>query len=247
MRTSVRGVVSRLQSILSARDADGLSDSDLLLRFVQTSDPIAFEVIVRRHGPMVLGVCRRLLRDCADADDAFQATFMVLVRRAASLSRPERLAGWLNRTAYITARKMRTSRNRRQSLQVPLEELSIQDPVADIIWRKLTPIFDEELHKLPDRLRLPIVLCFLEGRSKRASAAILGWPEGTISSRLQRARELLQSRLSKRGIALSSGVFNLALFKAAASASLPPALVSSTIQSASQIAAAHYCPARWRC
>jgi RNA polymerase sigma factor (sigma-70 family) len=236
MPTSVNGALSRLKTLLSVRESDQFSDRELLLRFVQTSDQVAFELIVRRHGPMVLGVCRRLLRNSADADDAFQATFMVLVRRAASLSQPEKLAGWLNRTAYITARKIRNSLAYRRAQQVPLNEPATDAPVAEIIWRELAPIFDEELHRLPDRLRLPIVLCFLEGRTKRATAAILGWPEGTISSRLQRARELLRCRLTRRGIALSTGVFSLALFHATASAAVPALLLSSTIQSASQIA-----------
>ncbi len=126
----------------------------------------------------------------------------------------------------------------RQSVnQFPIPDIPIESPVAEIVWRELRPIFDEELNRLPDKLRLPVVLCFLEGQTKRSAARSLGWPEGTFSCRLQQARELLQSRLARRGITLSAGAVTLALFEGTAAAAVSPALASTTVQALSLIAA----------
>jgi RNA polymerase sigma factor (sigma-70 family) len=231
------GMIQRLHSLLAHADSDERSDGELLCRFAGQADADAFAVIVRRHGPMVLGVCRRLLHNSADADDAFQATFAVLIRKAASLSRPQQLAGWLFQVAYRTARRARAARLRRQARQIPLHEIPVEAPIADVVWRELKPIFDEEVNRLPEKLRLPVVLCYMEGRTKRAAAQALGWPEGTLSCRLQQARELLQSRLARRGVTASAGALTLALGQGTASAAVPTSLVSSTVQSASLIAA----------
>jgi RNA polymerase sigma factor (sigma-70 family) len=236
MTQSVSGLVGRLTRAFAVCDAAEAGDADLLERFRSHADAAAFEAIVRRHGPMVLGACRRLLRSATDADDAFQATFAILIRRAGSLTRPERLAGWLFQVAYRTARRARAIGLRRASTHFALQDVPVEEPVADIVWRELRPIFDEEVNRLPEKLRLPVVLCFLEGQTKRAAAKSLGWPEGTFSCRLQQARELLQSRLARRGVTLSSGALAVALFEGTASAALSPALVSSTVQSLSLIA-----------
>jgi RNA polymerase sigma factor (sigma-70 family) len=225
--------IRKMGGTLVASGDAGLSDSQLLERIrTRTDDAAAFEALVRRHGPMVLGVCRRLLSELADADDAFQATFMVLVRRAQSLRRPERLAGWLYQVAYRTARQARARSARRRAREQRLIDVPAPEPVAELVWRDLRPVFDAELSRLPECYRLPVVLCFLEGRSKRDAARALGWPEGTLSSRLQRARELLRGRLARRGLPLSAGVLPLALFEGTASAAVPPVLVTSTIHAA---------------
>jgi Flp pilus assembly protein CpaB len=237
MANPAAGFVNRMRKLLAATDAVDQGDEDLVRRFCSGSDAEAFEVIVRRHGPMVLGVCRRLLGNDADADDAFQATFAVLARKAASLSHPEQLAGWLFQVAYRTARRARTIDRRRQARLAPLREASVESPIAEVIWREFRPIFDEEIARLPEKLRLPVVHCFLEGRSKRVAARLLGWPEGTISSRLQQARELLRDRLARRGVALSTSTATVALLQATASATVPPALVASTVCSAPLAAA----------
>ncbi len=231
------GMIQRLHNLLARAEGDEQSDRDLLSRFADQADADAFAAIVRRHGPMVLGICRRLLDDWADADDAFQATFAILIRKAASLSHPQQLAGWLFQVAYRTARRARAGRLRRQSRQVPLHEIPVEAPVADFVWRELRPIFDEEINRLPDKLRLPVVLCYLEGRTKLASAQALGWPEGTFSCRLQQARELLQARLARRGVTASAAALTTALAQASASAVVPASLISSTVESASLIAA----------
>ena len=233
----LNGVVGRMTAMLAVSEAADRSDSDLLRGFISRSDAGAFEAIVRRHGPMVLGVCRRLLRNAADAEDAFQATFIVLVRRARSLRRPERLAGWLYQVAYRVARKARQRLAQRinQTLSV---DVPVDDPVPQIVWNELRPIFDDELNRLPEKLRLPVVLCFLEGLTKREAARRLEWPEGTVSSRLQTAREALRIRLGARGLALSVSVFHIALFQGTAPAAIPATLLSATIQSTTATAAA---------
>jgi len=233
MKHTLGGVIGRLRDAVLLCDFAKQSDGDLVQRFAHTSDAAAFEAIVRRHGPMVLGVCQRVLRHGADADDAFQATFAVLVRKAGSLSRPERLAGWLFQVANRTARRARGDRIRRQAREAPLPDLPVEAPTAEIVWRELQPIFDEEVARLPEKLRLPVILCFLEGQSKRAAAQSLGWAEGTFSCRLQQARELLRNRLARRGIALSAGAIDLALLEGAAAAAVPTSLISNTIQTAS--------------
>jgi RNA polymerase sigma factor (sigma-70 family) len=227
------GFIRTMGGTLVARGDAGLSDVQLLERIRSGSeDAAACEALVRRHGPMVLGVCRRLLGESADADDAFQATFMVFVRRARSLRRPERLAGWLYQVAYRTARQARARSVRQRAREQPLVDVPAPEPVAELVWRDLRPVFDAELNRLPEHYRLPVVLCFLEGRSKRDAARALGWAEGTLSSRLQRARELLRGRLARRGLPLSAGVLPLALFEGTAGAAVPQVLLTSTIHAA---------------
>jgi RNA polymerase sigma factor (sigma-70 family) len=226
---ALRSAVHRLRQVVSAPPAG--PDAELLRAFTKRRDAGAFEQIVRRHGPMVLGVCRRVLRDAADADDAFQATFLVLVRKAGSLRAPDRLAGWLHQVAHRVARKARALRLNRARRQGELFDVPAGEPPAEILWRELRPIFDAEMDRLPDRLRLPAVLCLLKGHSKADAARLLGWPVGTLSCRLQRARECLRARLAARGLTLSAGALAVALFEGAGSAAVPDRLIASTIQS----------------
>jgi RNA polymerase sigma factor (sigma-70 family) len=233
---TLRSAVRRLRRVVAAPAAG--PDAELLRAFTTRRDAGAFESIVRRHGPMVLGVCRRVLRDASDADDAFQATFLVLVRKAGSLRAPDRLAGWLHQVAHRVARKLRTLRLNRARLEGVLFDVPAGEPPAEVVWRELRPIFDAELDRLPDRLRLPAVLCLLEGQSKGEAARALGWPEGTVSCRLQRARERLRVRLAARGLTLSAGALAAAMFEGAGSAAVPDRLIESTIQSVSNPATA---------
>jgi RNA polymerase sigma factor (sigma-70 family) len=228
---ALRSIVRRLRQVTAPSIGAMCSDAELVRAFGLRREPTAFEQIVRRHGPMVLGVCRRVLRESADADDAFQATFLVLVLKAASLNRPERLAGWLHQVAHRTSRKLRATRLRRSRNQVELADVPGESP-ADIVWRELRPIFDDELNRLPDKLRLPAVLCFLEGHSKGDAARSLGWPEGTLSGRLQQARERLRLRFAARGLTLSAGTLAVALFEAAGSVAVADSLLASTLQHA---------------
>lgn len=233
----LNGVVRRVRTVLALREAEELDDAGLLRGFA-AGNADCFAAIVRRHGPMVLGVCRRLLPNPADTEDAFQAAFIVLVRKARSLRHPERLAGWLYQVAYRVARKARRRVVDRRDKERALVDAVAEAPVPDLVWRELRPVLDEELNRLPENLRLPVVLCFLQGLTKREAARRLSWPEGTVSSRLQHARERLRVRLSARGLALSAGVLHLALFHGTAPAAVPAALIVSTTNTATAAALA---------
>jgi RNA polymerase sigma factor (sigma-70 family) len=227
----LNGTIRRVRALLAPRDT-ARDDAELLRGFARGDDADAFTALVRRHGPMVLGACRRLLPNLADAEDAFQATFIVLARKAGSLRRPERLAGWLYQVAFRVARKARRRAAQLAGRERSLTEIPTDAPVPELVWRELRPLLDEELGRLPERLRLPVVLCFLEGLTKREAARRLSWPEGTVSSRLQAARERLRERLTRRGLALSAGLLHLALFQNTAPAAVPAALAVAITQTA---------------
>jgi RNA polymerase sigma factor (sigma-70 family) len=178
---------------------------------------------------MVLGVCRRVLGNDADADDAFQATFLVFVRKARGLARPEQAAGWLHAVALRVARKARATRAlRREREGAAVENLDVQGPAsADPAARDLRRTLDEELDRLPEKYRLPIVLCELEGRTLEEAAQLLGWPKGTVAGRLSRGREILRKRLSRRNVGLPLFL----MFPVPAVITAPPSesLVSATV------------------
>jgi RNA polymerase sigma factor (sigma-70 family) len=213
------------------RDGGGMTDGQLLGCFVEHQDSAAFEALLRRHGAMVWGVCRRLLRDPHDVEDAFQATFLVLVRKAASIASRERLGGWLHGVAYRTALGARAGIARRRQKERPFEIVSQPEARAERCWSELLPLLDRELGRLPDKYRLPVVLCELEGRSRKEVAGQLGIPEGTLSSRLAYARKRLANRLGHRGVALSAGALGL-LLSQEASAAVPFSLLLSTAKAA---------------
>lgn len=210
-----------------------MTDEELLDRFVSCRDAAAFESLVRRHGPMVLGVCRRILRNPQDAEDAFQATFLILVRKAASLSQRELLGNWLYGVAYRTALDARAAAIRRQKREKQVNampEPEIRDDSAE--WRDLRPLLDRELNRLPDKYRIPVVLCDLDGMTRQEAAEKLDIPVGTLSGRLTTAREMLAKRLTRRGLTLSGGALVAALSPSAVSAAVPSPLVASTVQAA---------------
>jgi RND family efflux transporter MFP subunit len=179
----------------------GRSDADLLARFVGGRDEAAFELLLRRYGPMVLGVCRRVLADRNDADDAFQATFLVLARKAGAIGRAGVVAAWLHRVAHRAALRVRADRARRGAREQPgADELPGPTP-PDPGWAELGRVLDEEVGRLPARHRAAFILCCLEGKTGEEAARLLGCPAGTVSSRLTRARERLRDRLTRRGFA----------------------------------------------
>lgn len=182
-------------------DPGEVSDQQLLELFATQKDEAAFAALVHRHGPLVLAVCRRVLGPGPDVEDAFQATFLVLVQKAARLRRPELLANWLYGVAYRIARKLRTTAEtrRRHEARKLHPVFTLTEPGAE----ELRPILDEELHRLPEKYRVAVVLCYLQGKTNEEAAQQLHWPTGTVKGRLARARDLLRSRLVRRGVTLS--------------------------------------------
>jgi RNA polymerase sigma factor (sigma-70 family) len=205
------------------------SDRHLLVRFAQHRDTAAFTSLVQRHGPMVLGVCRRILHDTHDADDAFQTTFLLLVRKASSLRNPERIGPWLHGVACRTAMKARSLRCRNRTRQQPLCEVMAEDS-TDPAWRDLRPILDDAVRALPEKYREPFVLCYLEGLTNAEAARRLACPSGTVATRLSRARDLLRARLTRRGVTLSAAGLALALATGAATASVSPSLLAVVLR-----------------
>jgi RNA polymerase sigma factor (sigma-70 family) len=223
-------VVHHLRRAALLRDGAGLTDAELLEAFVSRRDGASFEALVRRHGPMVLGVCGRVLRDPHDAEDAFQATFLVLVRRAATVVPRERVGNWLYGVAYRTALEARRLAARRRARERQVEDMPQPTAEPDAGWHELRPLLDRELSRLPDKYREPVVLCHLEGRTRQEAARHLGLPVGTVSGRLTTARRLLAKRLSRHGLTLSAGGLAAVLTPEAATAAVPSALVASTVQ-----------------
>jgi RNA polymerase sigma factor (sigma-70 family) len=217
--------------------AGGLSDAELLERFVSQRDAAAFEVLLWRHGPMVLGVCRRLLRHEHDAEDAFQATFLTLAKKAGSIGRREACAAWLHRVACHVALNARAATAVRTRRERPWRDVAAGDDHDDLVWRDLRPVLDEEVRRLPAKYRTPFVLCYLEGKTNDEAARQLGCPTGTVLSRLARARERLRTCLTRRGVTLSAGALAVALAGSASAASVPAGLVETIARAVSAVSA----------
>jgi RNA polymerase sigma factor (sigma-70 family) len=228
-------VIEHLRKVVLC-DGAGIGDGELLGRFIERHDGVAFAALVKRHGPMVWGVCRRLLGH-HDAEDAFQATFIVLVRKAASVMPREMLGNWLYGVAHQTALQARRSAARRKTREVQVTDIPDTEAVQQDRWPDLQPLLDQELSRLPDHYRAVIVLSDLEGKTRKEVAQLLGLPEGTVASRLVRARSLLAKRLTRRGVALSCGALAAALSENVASSAMPVSVVDSTIRAANLFAA----------
>lgn len=219
-------MMQRVRAILGAPAGADVSDRELLERFMRVRDEAAFETLVRRHGPLVLGVCRRVLGNVADAEDAFQATFLILARRAGSVSWNASIAGWLYQVAYHVSSRARRAAARRQMHELRAPPMTASaDSASD---RDLRPILDDELHRLPEKYRLPLLLCYVHGRSREEAAEELGWTMGEVKGRLERGREMLRGRLVRRGV-LASGAALPALRSEEALA-VSVNLVSTTVQ-----------------
>jgi RNA polymerase sigma factor (sigma-70 family) len=216
----------------------GLSEGQLLERFATRMDEAAFEVILARYGPMVLGVCHRFLHHSHDIEDAFQATFLILVRKAGSLKDRELLGHWLYGVAYRVAVRARAHAVRtRLRNESGIEDLrDVSDPSRESDWRDLSPVLDAEVNRLPERFRAPIILCLIEDRTHEEAARALGWPVGTVKSRLARGRERLRARLTRLGLAPSAALLGFALAPDPVRAAVPTALAHATLQAARRIA-----------
>jgi RNA polymerase sigma factor (sigma-70 family) len=219
-------VIRHLRS--AAGGADGATDEHLLQRFAHHRDGPAFAALVERHGPMVLGVCRRILRDPQDADDAFQATFLILVHKTGSITRPQALASWLYHTALRTARRAKTRRDHRRNRESVLDDLPAAGSTEDLAWHELRPALDEEVSRLPRKYRDAIVACYFQEQTYAEAAENLGLPAGTVSSRLARARDILRKRLLHRGLTLSAGLLITLLSRAALAAAVRDTLREAT-------------------
>jgi RNA polymerase sigma factor (sigma-70 family) len=231
----LNAVLQRLRAA-GERDGAGSTDGELLTRFLNQRDDDALAALVERHGPMVWGVCRRVLRNPHDAEDAFQATFLVLVSKAATVAPREMVANWLYGVAHQTAVRLRATAAKRGVREMQLKEKP-EPAVAEARVSELLPFLDQELSRLPERFRGPIVLCDLEGKTRKEAARQLGCPEGTVASRLARARDVLAKRMARHGLAVSGGSLGAALSQSGASAGVPDAVVSGTIQVATLLAA----------
>ncbi len=223
-----RPVLRYIRRMVEPKQAGRVSDEILLERFCTASDGDAFASLVERHGPLVMGVCCRMLKDIHDAEDVFQATFLVLVRKARSIAKPECLAPWLYGVAYRTALRARSIAAKRRFHERQAAESQHLEIDMDFIWRDLRPILDEEIHRLPHSYQAPLVLCYFAGKTKEETARILDLPVGTVSSRLARARERLRARLTRRGLALSAGLFAGTLSSHALAASVSISLIEAT-------------------
>jgi len=212
-----------------------LGDGALLDRFVAKRDESAFETLLQRHGPMVLGVCRRMLRDPQQVEDAFQVTFIVFLRKARSLHRRELLGNWLYGVAYRTALKARGAAARRAQREQPLGEVRDPSNEGELTERDVKLALDEAVNHLPAKYRQPIVYCYLEGNSVNEAAARLGCPAGTVAGRLARAKEMLRTRLIKRGITVSAPLL-VALSSQDASACVPAALITKMLRAVTILA-----------
>jgi RNA polymerase sigma factor (sigma-70 family) len=226
-RGQLNTFLRRLRHVVRPRP-DGPSDGQLLERFVQGRDAEAFELLVWRHGAMVMNVGLRVLRRLHDAEDAFQATFLTLARKAGTIGKGESVGSWLYKVAYRIALRSRNTAPTRSLPREPLPDASSAEPIADLLWRELHSVLDEEINQLPDKYRAAFVLCHLEGQTIEAAARSLGCPPATVGTRLARARELLRRRLVDRGFDLSVLLQSRHVF-----AALPAALVDSTVRAVS--------------
>jgi RNA polymerase sigma factor (sigma-70 family) len=234
MATNLNNVLRHIHNLV-APPGGSQTDGELLSRFVATRDEASFAALVRRHGPMVLAVCRRLLRHEQDAEDCFQATFLVLARKAATVKR-ESVGSWLYAVAYRTSLEARAVNARRRKREKQVEDMPHPEvmPSEAQDWR---PWLDRELNRLPEKYRAAIVACDLEGRSRKEAARLLDLTEGTLSSRLARGHRLLAQRLAPYGLSLPGAAVAAALCESAAAAHVPAALVSATTKIAVLVAA----------
>jgi RNA polymerase sigma factor (sigma-70 family) len=233
-------VMQPLQTIIQrfrppATAAGGVSDALLLERFLGGRDEAAFELLVWRHGPMVLGVCRRILHDAHEAEDAFQATFLTLARKGRSIGQRESISSWLYTVAYRIACRASGRRANRARHEQPLDDLPVvghePEPAERLAGEELKPLLDREVSRLPEKYRVAFILCYLEGKTNEEAARQLGCPKGTILSRLARARERLRRSLTQRGVTLGVGPFAVLLAEQVRSlGEVSPVLVNATVQ-----------------
>lgn len=225
-------VLHQLDTLFRVGVVGDLSDGQLVQRFLDArdgADQAAFAALVERHGPMVLRVCRQVLGDSHDVQDAFQATFLVLVRKAGSVRKADSVASWLYGVAHRVAVRAKADAARRRAHERRGAVMAAES-LGGAGQAESCSVLHEEIARLPERYREPVVLCYLEGLTTEAAAQRLGWPRGTVLSRLSRARERLRGRLTRRGLAPSAGLLVAWLSPGASTAGMPAALLEATVR-----------------
>ena len=225
---TLAGVFRKIHSLAGTNECD----AQLLQQFITQRDEVAFAALLQLHGPMVFAVCRQVLGDTHDAEDAFQATFLVLARKAGSVRQQDSLAAWLHRVALNIARTARINALKRQAHERQAVLMSESKPIDEVAPTDLQPVVLAEVDRLPTKYRVPVVLCYFEGKTHDEAARQLGWPLGTVKGRLSRARDLLCTRLTRRGLALSASGLTAALTPNFAMSQVPAALLARTLDSA---------------
>jgi RNA polymerase sigma factor (sigma-70 family) len=200
-------VVKYLRDLVRPPGSAEPADYQLLERFITHREEAAFTALMVRHGPMVHGLCQRLLQHEQDAEDTFQATFLILARKARTIRKHASLASWLYGVAYRLSLKARVSAARRRARERKANVIVNPDHSAEAARREMQSVVDEELNRLPAKWRTPLILCYLEGKTQEEAAEVLGWPVGSMSWRLSRAKARLRDRLTRRGMALAAGTF----------------------------------------
>jgi RNA polymerase sigma factor (sigma-70 family) len=219
-KQALNGVVRAIRHVAAVQGYRELADRELLDRFVGARDEAAFTALIERHGPMVFGVCRRALPSFHDAEDACQATLLVLARKAASIRKKTSLGIWLHGVACRVAANLKRDHTRRNKREQGLDAFAPKDPAAEVTWREAQAILDKEMQRLPERYRAPLILCYLECLTRDEAAKQLGLSPTTLHGRLERARDLLRHRLAKRGLTLAAVMSAAALSETAAQAAL---------------------------
>jgi RNA polymerase sigma factor (sigma-70 family) len=225
-------LLRQIRRLVAAQCPSQQLDRQLLQRFLADRDEASFAALVQRHGTMVLGVCRSVLHHQQDAEDVFQAAFLVLARKAHTVRKQQALGSWLHGVAYRLALKAKARVNRRRAREKPAEDQMSASSADDLTWRELRLILHEELHGLPDKYRAPLLLCYWEGKTRDEAAEQLGLTGSALKKRLERGRNLLQSRLTRRGLAPSAALFGTLLVENGARAAVCSVLTNSTAKAA---------------
>src|SRR5439155_18653283 len=233
---ALQKVVRHIRRMTGRRPDPASDDRELLRRFCRLRDEEAFAELLRKHGPMVREVCRRLLGQDADADDAFQAVFLVLVRQAGTIRKRQALASWLYGVAYRVCQKARREAVRRHQRETRAARNVTRDPGKETAWRELCAELDAELYRLSEAYRAPLIHCYLQGQTRDQAARELGLALRTLDRRLERGRDILRRRLERRGLTLSATLLVMALSQRAATGALPSSLLAGTVQAAVPIA-----------
>jgi RNA polymerase sigma factor (sigma-70 family) len=227
-----------LSDTVFAQGAETWTDAELLQSFFTAGREAAFAALVHRHGPMVWRLCRAMIQDAQAAEDAFQATFLILVQKATSIRRPELLGNWLYGVAYRVAVRARAHAARRRAREREGPDMIPAKLEDETLRRDVQPIVHEELERLPEKYRAPLLLCYFQGKTREEAARLLRWPLGTVKGRIARATDLLRARFTRRGLVLSAAAAARVLAEPnPAEAAVPPALLQSTIQAALRAAA----------